>query len=495
MEIISRQSRTVEPFPVGAFPSKIGEYVGAAAESIGCDPSYIGLPILVTLAGAISNRRKIRIKQDWEELPVLWGAMVGPSGDGKSPALEKSTYFLRRKEWQAAELFNQQMEQYKRDHAEWEAQEQTGNEPQEPVCERFVLGDTTMEALAVVLSKQPNGVVVEADEMAAWFDGMNQYKKRGSDTSNWLSCWNSAGFTIDRKTGDTRTVRVRRTSVSIIGPITPGELQRVLSHEHLENGLAARVLFVMPEPRLRRFSDINIPPGLRLEVEQLFDRLVDLQPERDEDGNLEPVAIGLSSEAKSAFVEFVDRIHEEQMDLETSLRPTWAKMPGHVARFALIFQLASWAAGEEYASQTEIDEASTRDAIALADWFCNEARRVYGALAETDEDRERRELVDLVRRSGGVASARDVMRGSRKRYQTAGAAESALNKLSMAGFGSWENSPIGPKGGRPSRVFRLMPNDNTSTDSEKNEVVCFVPSVTGLPTHEQNGHTSNKMPF
>ena len=34
------------PFPIHTLPKVVGEYVGAAADAIGCDPSYIALPML-----------------------------------------------------------------------------------------------------------------------------------------------------------------------------------------------------------------------------------------------------------------------------------------------------------------------------------------------------------------------------------------------------------------------------------------------------------------
>ena len=40
----------------------------------------------------------------------------------------------------------------------------------------------------------------------------------------------------------------------------------------------------------------------------------------------------------------------------------------------------------------------------LAQWFCYEAERVYGALAETDSEREQRILADLLGRLGGTAT-------------------------------------------------------------------------------------------
>ena len=56
-----------KPFPVDALPEVVGIYVSAAAAAIGCDPAFIALPLLVSLARAIGNRMVIRLKSTWLE--------------------------------------------------------------------------------------------------------------------------------------------------------------------------------------------------------------------------------------------------------------------------------------------------------------------------------------------------------------------------------------------------------------------------------------------
>ncbi|RMH23667.1 MAG: DUF3987 domain-containing protein, partial [Planctomycetota bacterium] len=73
------------PFPVDALPEPVRSYVVEGAKSIGCDTSFLALPILAGLAGAIGNTRRIKLKRDWIEPAVVWVAIIGESGCGKSP--------------------------------------------------------------------------------------------------------------------------------------------------------------------------------------------------------------------------------------------------------------------------------------------------------------------------------------------------------------------------------------------------------------------------
>ena len=70
------------------FPDAIRGFVGVGASALGCDQSYIGVPLLAVLASAIGNTRRIRLKDTWTEPAVVWTAIVGDSGTVKSPALE-----------------------------------------------------------------------------------------------------------------------------------------------------------------------------------------------------------------------------------------------------------------------------------------------------------------------------------------------------------------------------------------------------------------------
>jgi hypothetical protein len=74
------------PFPVDALPEPIRGFVAAGARAIGCDPSYLALPLLTAIAAAIGNTRRLELKRGWSAPPILWGAIVGESGTAKTPA-------------------------------------------------------------------------------------------------------------------------------------------------------------------------------------------------------------------------------------------------------------------------------------------------------------------------------------------------------------------------------------------------------------------------
>jgi hypothetical protein len=165
------------PFPVDALPRSVREYIGAASAAIGCDPSFIALPLLASLARAVGKRRVIQLKRTWTEPAIIWAAIIGKSGSHKTPAMKLSLQFLERRQSKAVSEYNSAMVQYEqdkacfeRDYVAWKSlrkgTEPPPTPPQQPGCERFMTTDTTIEALASLLHAQIDGVLVERDELA-----------------------------------------------------------------------------------------------------------------------------------------------------------------------------------------------------------------------------------------------------------------------------------------------------------------------------------------
>jgi hypothetical protein len=500
------------PFPLETLPVAVGNYVAAASKAIGCDASFIALPLLGCLARAIGNKRVIRLKRTWTEPAIIWAAIIGRSGTHKTPALQAATSFLNKAQaksitdfQQATSKFSQDMALYDRDYLAWKKSKSTEPppwKPEEPACERFITTDCTIEALASLLHSQFDGVLVPRDELSGWLGGIAEYKGgKGSDLGHWLASWSAQPLTVDRKTGAVKMIHIPRCSVSIVGGIQPDVLRRAIGHEHLQDGLCARLLLAMPDPQPVRWTDAIVDPPIEEAMTNVFDRLIGMGSGADGDGNPEPFAMLLSNGAKRLWIEYFNRHRAEAADLDDDLAAAWSKLEAYAARFALIFQLCSWAAGE--AGDQAIDEAAMASGIALSDWFGGEAKRVYALFAETGLGRDRRELVELIEKRGGRITTRELAHAGRK-YREAGQAEDALQNLVRSRMGRWH---IEPTSRRPRREFVLtMPSTvtkfNESAEIRNNVTVTAIDRVATNPDvdefeaarHEANGQ-DDSVPF
>jgi hypothetical protein len=454
------------PFPADVLPEPIRGFVTEAAKAIGCDASYIALPLLSGLASAIGNTHRIALKSSWTEPAIVWTAIVGDSGTAKSPALELGLRPIRKRQHDAMKEHAKAMKQHadalamhERDAAHWKKSKSDTPppaKPEAPIADRCWTDDATTEALAVLLQQNPRGLLMVRDELAGWFN-FDRYAggKGGGDVAKWLEMFGGRPMVVDRKGGG--TLYVPRAAVSIAGGIQPETLRRALGVENTENGLASRLLMACPPKRCPGWTDDDVDAKTEAAVAAVFDRLYSLTPETDDDGDERPRLVTLTDDGQRAVVVWVNWHAKFMMELSGPVGFAWAKLKGYAARLALVVHLTRWAAGDAtLRDPARVDEASIAAGVVLARWFGDEARRVYAILSESDDDRETRRLVEWIERKGGTVTARDLTHGVRAYRGDPDAAERALSALVEAGIGRWEADAHGPKGGRPAQRFRLV---------------------------------------
>jgi hypothetical protein len=478
VEVAAQQQKTKKqsvcidpyrPFPVTALPRIVRRFVVETAVAIGCDASFVALPVFGCLACAIGNKRVIRLKRGWEEPEIIWAAVVGKSGTHKSPAIKAATATLQRKQAEAIEQHQEAMQRYaierakyERDLGDWKKRKTSDPppwEPVEPICQRFIVSDITIEALVDRLAGQYDGVLLIRDEFAGWINGIAEYKGgKGSDTGHWLSTWSAESLTVDRKTGIKKMLHVPRAAVSIVGGVQPGILRQALGREHMQDGLCARLLLASPDLQRITWREDVVSPDTCAAIDELLEQLLALDPAADAEGKPAPFPLGLTEAAKSKWVAYYDRHHAELNDLDEDLAAAWSKLEAYTARFGLIFQLCLDPRAEA------VDEEAITAAITMSDWFGHESRRVYGMFAEDEEDRERRELAEWICRRGGEMTVRELQQG-RRDCRTAEDAEAMLNALAKHGYGAWQTDTHNGGRGRPGRMFRLSTSSIVYTNA------------------------------
>ncbi len=454
------------PFPIEVLPTSIAAFIANTAATIGCDPSFVALPVLVELGVSIGITRMIRLKHGWSEPPIIWCAIVGDSGSSKSPAMEAALRPLRDRQasnikdhaevlkgWKAKHLaFEAELTAWKREAAK-RAVGLPPEEPQKPSPIRHYTGDTTTEALAALLAENPRGVAVVADELAGWLGSFDRYSAGGSsDASRWLELYGARALTIDRKTSD--PIHIARAAAWIVGGIQPGVLARTLGNNHRENGLLARVFLAMPPRRPKRWTEAEADRDIERDFEATVEGLLRLEPEEDDRGEPRPQMIGLEPEAQSCFARFVDELGEETVLQTGDVAAAASKIEGGAARLALIDHLSRVASGEPVGDRVTI--ASMRAGITLARWFLREACRVFRVLDENETEGRLRRRAEAIAAKGGVVTVRDWNRWGLKgewKTRSADAARAELQQLVDADMGTWKESA-----GRSPRTFRLVPN-------------------------------------
>jgi DNA polymerase I-like protein with 3'-5' exonuclease and polymerase domains len=443
-----------EPFPTDCLPAPWDTFVREGAAALRCDEGMVGLPLLSVLAGAIGNTRRVYLGAEWFEPAVIWSCIVAESGSLKSPAAELSTDLVQTRQKALVKDFREQVKQYKQALREYKQQSAEGGEqgepPTEPTLKRVLAGDTTIEKLVGLLDDNPRGLLVYRDELAGWVNSFTRYKSGGaSDEANWLSMHRAGPVLYDRKTGNKTTVFVSHAAVSVTGGIQPCTLKRLMTTNFFESGLVARILFVMPPRTPKRWTDQRISDATKEAARRSLDGLFDLAPEQDEDGDPMPVVVKLAPDAQRRLKAFVDEWGKQQFEAEGARAAALAKLEAVPGRFALLHHTVKHAGTLDDTQPIEVE--SIEAGIRLAKWAARETDRVYSMLAETETNKETRQLVERVRRiaekNKGRLTANLLQRSYQRKYKTADLAKADLERLVSMGLGEWEPAPPRATGG------------------------------------------------
>ena len=391
-------------------------------------------------------------------------------------------------------LFKEEMDQYEKHLVEYNAKlfdwkkggkkngEPVPEKPLAPVSQRLWCSDVTIEALAVILEQAPRGILLVRDELSGWLNSFNQYKGgRGSDAAHWLSMHGAKPLLMDRKTGDKGVINIPRAAVSITGGIQPVVLKHALGSTHFDDGMAARLLLAMPPRKAKKWTDHDIPGSLECKLDDVFSRLLELEPTVSSDGDTAPVDMPLTNSGRRAFIDFYNLHNAEMVELCGDEAAAWSKLEGYAPRLALVIHCVRCAAGDTTLENNyAVDEKSVTAGVELVRWFSREALRVYAVLGESEEIRDIRRRVEVIQLKGGQVTVRDWQRTGH--HKTAEDAKKELKTLIDLGLGDWKAQKPRRQGGRPSEIFILRDTcDTAKTPSSGSE-----DEVLSLPPEEES---------
>jgi len=442
-------------FPIHCLPEPIRSHIIEGADALDCDQRFLALPSIAAVAGAIGNTRTILLKKTWREPAVVWCGTVGESGTLKTPAMKLVMEPIYRRQRKLFKQYAAEMAVYQSELKAWKSTPKADrdDEPEPPApCQHIFVSDVTVEGLADRMADWPRGILVAVDELSGLFVRFDRYAAGGGDVQHYLEMFSAGTLKVDRKGTERKTVFVSHAAVSICGTVQPAILREVLSQQYFDCGLAARLLLAWPEPRPAKWSDRVVSDGTLNAIDKVFNNLFELKGQTDIDGDTYPADVHLADDAQERFIEYVDVHAVKAVDLHGADAAAWSKLKGYAARFALIHHLVRQAAGEDVDPWTA-DMASVEAGIELSGWFWDECQRIYRSFRETPEDRERRELLELVYKLGGRVTPRQIKEHC-FRYKTSEAAEVALNDLEAKSYGVWQVVPTGGRG-RPPTIFVL----------------------------------------
>jgi hypothetical protein len=215
----------VDSFDMEFLPTDLRGWVSDISDRLQCPPDYVAISAIVSLGSLLGRRLGIKpqTKTDWIELANLWGMFIGRPGMLKSPAMDEALKFIRHLEAEALKEYDVAREAYEagieafnlrrsvKKTLEKDALKklggnatgdltsmELGDEPLEPTPVRFRTNDSTYQAIGELLVANPNGLLVERDELVSLLKHLDREEEvvaRGFYLTGWGG---QSPYTFDR---------------------------------------------------------------------------------------------------------------------------------------------------------------------------------------------------------------------------------------------------------------------------------------------------------
>jgi hypothetical protein len=420
-------------FPCDVLPAPLAGYVRTVAAAKQCPPDFAGLALLTAAGAMAGTTHELEVCPGWSVFPCLYGVIVAPPGQRKTPALKA---VLR-------PLYDRQ--------AEAAAAVKSGGLAADEMP-HYYLQDCTVEAVVALLSRFPRGTLLVREEITGWVASENQYRQgRGADRQFWLSVWSSEPVKNDRKLS--APALVGEPFVCVLGGIQPDKLGDLAPPGGRDDGFSHRLLFACPDP---------LPPA-KWGGPQLDDAAC--RPWHDAAAVLlacdrpdgaRPLAVRFDAGGLAAWAAWYDGHAAAQADasMPAAMAGPWSKMTSYCPRFALTLCLLDAACdGSLGRLPLAVGEDHVERSAELVDYFASHAHGVHQAMSASPADPLAARAVSLAAASpGGVLTAREAMR--RLQLPTRSAAMAVLRRAEDLGRG--EVIKHATPGRRPSDALRVL---------------------------------------
>lgn len=469
------------PFDMALLPEALRPWVEDIAERLQCPPDLLAVSAVVGAGSILGNRIGIRPQEnsDWTEGPNLWGMVIGRPGTMKTPALSQALAPLRRLQVQARDVHAESMKAHAKAMEAHELRTKAAkaaatkalakdsaasielpDEPDTPTLRRYIANDSNIASLGELLRQNPNGILVERDELVGLLRGLDQ-EDRAEERAFYLTGWNGRdGYTFDRILRGL-DLHIPTVTLSVIGGAQPGRIADYLRHAVRgtagDDGLMQRFsLLVWPDHR-GDWKDVDRWPDStsRNRAFAAFDHLDKITPDaigaqRDQ-FDAAPY-LRLSPGGLIAFrewrTELERRLHGDE--LHPAMASHLSKYRKAIPALALIMHLIDGDTGP-------VSEGATIRALAWSEYLESHAIRAYASVTNSTASAARL----ILKRVGELPpefTARDVYRNQWSGLTDREAVRDALDMLGDFGH---LISEVQDTGGRPSIVYRLNPRART----------------------------------
>lgn len=462
--------RPVQVLDLNHLPDVMRDAVLDLADRLQCPPDYLAVAMLSAAGAVIGNKVGIfpyANDESWEVYPALWGGIVGDPGTKKTPSLLHAHKPLHHLESQAAQKYASDMQAYKQSMlqhekavAAWNKNKGTNFKPTPPVepkRTRYVVHDSTYQALGVILADNPRGVLALADELSGLLQSLDtagQEAARGFYLTGWSG---TGGYSFDRV--GRGSITLDRYCLSIFGGFQPDRVKAYVQFTQRgsskNDGLLQRFQLLVWPDSLGTFHLVDRPPN-QSAISKYHTAVVSLPMMTDQ-----PLQDGRRLANGSQLLHFTPTaqkafnawyVENENMlfngGLDSARQSHFAKYRSLVPALALLFHLLDSHSGPV------CDECLSR-ALSYAAYLKSHANRIYASVSGHDLAAVRLLAERLLdgKLSDGFSCRTLTLKGWSS-LATREQAQAAIDALVEYG---WLMESDIRTGGRPSVIYTLNP--------------------------------------
>ncbi|MDP8208597.1 MAG: DUF3987 domain-containing protein [Candidatus Electryonea clarkiae] len=458
------------PFDHKLLPDKFQPWAIDISERMQAPIDFIAVGIMIAFSAVVGKGASIqpKCKDDWTVIPNLFGAVIAPPGAMKTPALSEVMKPLKRLENQAAEEYEEILENYEYKLTAYKALKtereteirkaakegkdtselvRNNPPPEEPIAKRFIVNDGSIEKIGELLQNNPNGLLVYRDELSGLLKSLD---KQGSESSRafYLESWNGDGNFIYDRIGR-GTIRIKSCCLSILGGIQPGVLQEYI-RQAIGSGAGADGL-------LQRFQ-LMVYPDISKDWE-LVDRWADTDAKNTAFEIFTWAANIPEKKDSYRFDEYAqDLFYEWWEELELRLRKgeELPALEAHLSKYrSLVPSIALLSHLADNKGEGKVTIEALQKAIGWSEYLESHARKVYSSVVQNDIGTAYR-IAEKIN-GGSIEDCFSIREIYRNGWAGLGNRKEVEQGLEILEDYEWVRSERVPTGGKSKIVYHLNP--------------------------------------
>lgn len=361
VEVKHEPEKPTPLLPIDGFPDYLQGFINEYVDVYNVPRDYITASVIFSTALAIGN--KLELKGKYENVPVLWLAIVGNVSTGKTEPLSTCLSLFNIKD-------NAEFKQYQTEKSLYQSEQEKPKKErdgslQPPCWFQYVLNDYTPEALARVHTINNRGLCIYRDELKGWLDDFGRYAKSG-EQSNMLTSFFAKPIKFNR--ASTEPINIEKPCIYVSGGIQPDLLPTLANDSRAESGFLSRFIFAYPDLQIKQnYTKKKLNPETLFNYQKYLTALTGIE---------EVVNISLSDGAESIYSNWYNDNAKKTNEEPTGyLKGVYGKLDVISLRLAIVVHGMKLVCNQE--PSTEISGTTMQSAIELTEYFRATALKVY----------------------------------------------------------------------------------------------------------------------